>query len=106
MDLQQPNIALPLDAIPDFCARWGIVKFALFGSVLRTDFNENSDIDVLVTFAPNAHPTLFTLVEITDELEALFGRSVDVITRPSVEQSANYIRREAILSTAQVIYAT
>jgi predicted nucleotidyltransferase len=39
--------------IADFCQRWKIIEFALFGSVLRDEFRPDSDVDVLVTFAPN-----------------------------------------------------
>jgi uncharacterized protein len=99
------NIPLPMDAIRAFCQRWGIVEFALFGSVLRTDFNADSDIDVLVQFREGAHLTLFDLVEMGDELEAIFGRKVDLIDRKGVEESENYIRRKIILNSAQVIYA-
>lgn len=99
------NIPLPMDAIREFCQRWGIVEFALFGSVLREDFNDDSDIDVLVQFREDAHLTLFDLVEMGDELEVIFGRKVDLIDRKGVEESENYIRRKIILNSAQVIYA-
>lgn len=90
--------------IEKFCERWHIVEFALFGSVLRDDFSELSDIDVLVQFEPNNVPGL-KFVSMALELEELFGRPVDVLTRPGVEQSQNYIRRKAILDSAEVIYA-
>jgi predicted nucleotidyltransferase len=99
------NIALPMDAIRDFCAKWGIVEFALFGSVLREDFNDESDIDVLVQFRDDARITLFDLVTMGDELEAIFGREVDLLDRKGVEQSPNYLRRKIILNSAKVIYA-
>jgi len=44
------------------------------------------------------------MVEMTDELEYLFKRKVDLLTRQSIEQSDNYIRRENILNSIQVIY--
>ena len=48
------NIAISRKKITDFCQRWKITEFAFFGSVLRDDFRPDSDIDVLVTFAPDA----------------------------------------------------
>lgn len=99
------NIALPMQAIRAFCEKWGIMEFALFGSVLGGDFTEDSDIDVLVQFYPDRRHTLFDLVAMNDELETIFGRKVDLLTRAGVEQSPNYIRRHAILSSAVVIYA-
>jgi predicted nucleotidyltransferase len=81
-----------------------VVKFELFGSVLRDDFRPDSDVDVLLSFAPEAHPTLFDLVEMQDELKAIFGREVDLLTRRGVERSLNRTRRRAILSGAEPLY--
>lgn len=86
--------------ISDFCRRWQISELCLFGSILREDFATTSDVDVLVSFAPAAHPGLFDLVRMEEELAQLLGRKVDLITRHAVEQSDNWIRRNAILSTA------
>lgn len=99
------HIALPVEAIRVYCEKWGGRELALFGSVLREDFDPQSDIDVLVQFEDDVHRTLFDLVKMTDELEALFGRKVDLLTRKSIEESPNYIRRKSILRSAQVIYA-
>lgn len=96
---------IPQDDITAWCERWQVVEFALFGSVLRQDFDQDSDVDVLITFADDAQPTLFTLSEMGDELEAMLGRHVDLLTRKGVEQSENYLRKRAILDSAQVIYA-
>lgn len=62
--------------LQEFCDRWQIVEFALFGSVLRDDFQPTSDVDVLITCAPNAHKGLLTLARIKHELEDLLGREV------------------------------
>jgi len=101
----QPTIPIPLDRITAFSRRWGVVEFALFGSVLRPDFGPDSDIDVLVRFDEKVHYTLFDLVTMGDELEAIFGRKVDLIDRQAIEDSRNYLRRRIILDSAQVIYA-
>ena len=77
---------------------------ALFGSVVRDDFRPDSDIDVLVTFAPGTRRALEDYMEMEEELHAIFGRKVDLIERRLVEQSDNYIRRKHILNSAQVIY--
>jgi hypothetical protein len=87
---------IPQDEIEAFCERRRIVEFALFGSVLRDDFNEESDIDVLVTFADDVRYTLFDLVRMGDELEEIFGRKVDLLDRRAVEKSPNYLRRKEI----------
>ena len=102
MDLK---IDIDLAKIAEFCARWKIVEFALFGSVLRDDFGPASDLDVLVTFAADAKWTLFDHVEMQDELEAITGHKVDLISRKAVEQDANWIRRGEILGSAEPVYA-
>jgi uncharacterized protein len=97
-------IAIPQKEIDVFCQRWQLVEFALFGSILREDFDAESDVDVMLSFREGAGHTLFDIVKMGDELESIFGRKVDILTRKSVEQSENYIRRREILSSAQVIY--
>lgn len=92
-------------AIADFCERWRVTELALFGSAIRPDFGPESDIDVLVSFDSGARPTLFDIVRMQDELGSLFDRKVDLVTRAAVEASRNYIRRKAILDSAQTIYA-
>ncbi|GIV15296.1 MAG: hypothetical protein KatS3mg022_0731 [Armatimonadota bacterium] len=87
------------------CRRWHIVKLEVFGSVLREDFHSESDVDLLVTFAPGVRWSLMQLHEAEQEFSALFGRQVDLVSRSGVEHSDNYIRRRAILESAKVIYA-
>ncbi|MDZ7656549.1 MAG: nucleotidyltransferase family protein [Sulfurimicrobium sp.] len=103
--MTQSRISLPQDQLSLFCRQWKIAEFALFGSVLRDDFRPDSDIDVLVTFSPDASWSLFDHVEMRDELAAILGRKVDLLTRNAVEQSRNPIRRRAILESAEVIHA-
>jgi len=102
------NIAidLPMDKISEFCDRWQVTEFALFGSVLRDDFRPDSDIDIMVQFHPEAHPTFSTLDQMEAALKTIFDRDVDLITRQGIATSRNYLRRHEILSSAQVIYAT
>jgi predicted nucleotidyltransferase len=100
------KIAIPKDKIADFCRRWKISEFALFGSVLRDDFRSDSDLDVLVTFASDARWGLFALYEMQQELKKIFGREVDLVSRRGIEASRNYIRRKAILKSAEVVYVT
>ena len=100
----RPRIVIPKERIADFCRRWKITELALFGSVLRDDFRPDSDIDVLVTFARDATWSLFDHVDMEDELEAILGRSVDVVSRRGIERSRNPSRRRAILESAQVVH--
>jgi uncharacterized protein len=97
------RIAIPEPEGRAFCQRWRVTELALFGSVLRDDFRPDSDIDVLVRFHPDARPTLFDLVRMQDELEHLLGRPVDLVSRRAVESSRNPLRRNALLSSAEVV---
>lgn len=99
------NIDLPKDKIAEFCKKWKIREFSIFGSVLREDFQPDSDIDVLVTFSEDAKHTLFDMVHMKEEIEQIFGRKVDLVSRRGVESSRNYLRKQAILGTAEAIYA-
>lgn len=99
-------IELPMEKIAEFCHQWQVSEFALFGSVLRDDFRPDSDIDVMVQFHPDAHPTFRALDQMEAELKIIFGRDIDLITRQGIATSRNYLRRHEILSSAQVIYAT
>jgi predicted nucleotidyltransferase len=104
--MPRPKIELPREQIEEFCRRWKIVELSLFGSVLRDDFQPESDIDVLVSFAPDARRTLFDLVRIEDELADILGRKVDLVLKSGIERSENWIRRRAILESAQMVYVT
>lgn len=98
------KIKVPKTKIAEFCKRWNVSEFSVFGSALRADFRPDSDVDVLVSFVPQAHVTLFDMVYMQDELKAIFGREVDLISKRGVETSRNYLRRKNILESAQVIH--
>jgi len=99
------QVVIPVGEITEFCRHWQIQEFALFGSVLNEDFRNDSDVDVLVSFAPGATYSFLQLTIMQEELEAIFGRPVDLIDKQGVQESSNYIRRREILGSAQVIYA-
>ncbi len=96
-----PRISIDHRRLGDLCRRWRITELALFGSVMRDDFRPESDVDVLLTFAPDAGWSLFEIVELQRLLEELFGRRVDVVEQNAIR---NPYRREAIMATRQVIY--
>ncbi len=97
-----PRIALPLPEIEAFCRKFGVEEFALFGSVLRDDFDGQSDIDVMLEFKPGHGFTFENTPEIQDELERIFARRVDVVEKNRIR---NPFRRHSILSNHQVVYA-
>ena len=99
------ELRAPQDELTAFCERWGGVELALFGSALSGEPGPDSDVDLLVSFDVKARPTLLDMVRMEDELTELFGRPADLLERDAVEASDNYIRRKAILASAETIYA-
>lgn len=101
-----PTVPIAIDraAIAEFCKRWRVFEFALFGSVVRDDFGPDSDVDVLVSLDRSARHTLLDMHRMEEELRSLFGRNVDLVSRRGVESSRNPVRRNSILQSAQVIY--
>ena len=100
------SLRLPIDdeKLGEFCRKWRISELAVFGSVLRDDFGPKSDVDFLATFDPASRWSLLDHVRMQEELAEIVGRRIDLVTRPAVEKSKNFIRRRAILESAQVIH--
>jgi predicted nucleotidyltransferase len=96
------SIELPEDKIADFCRRWKITEFAVFGSVLRDDFGPDSDIDVLVTFEVDAPWSMWDLLDMRKELRDLLGRDVDLVEKDALR---NPFRKKEILREHKVVYA-
>ncbi len=97
-----PQIEIPRDKIAEFCRKHRIRKLSLFGSVLRSDFRPDSDIDVLVEFDPDADFSLLDFVRIQEELGALLNRKVDLVEGSALR---NPFRRHEIMHTQQIVYA-
>lgn len=97
------SIKIPEEKVRLFCQKWKIIEFALFGSVLRDDFKPDSDIDVCVTFASDAHPSLYDLALMEEELKEIFNRNVDLVEKASLR---NPFRRKEILKNMEIVYET
>jgi predicted nucleotidyltransferase len=105
MSALKTAIAIDDEAVARFCRKWRIRELALFGSVLTEEFRPDSDVDVLITFsdpAPDLGAWGEHLDTMREELEALFGRRVDLVEKKLVN---NPFRRHHILTTRRVIYA-
>jgi uncharacterized protein len=97
-------VSIPKDRLDDFCRRWKVAELSLFGSAIRDDFRPDSDVDLLVSFAPGVTWGFDDLLTMKEELTALFGRAVDLVERRLVEASENYIRRKHILNHLEPLY--
>ncbi len=100
--MAQPEINIPKAEIEDFCRRWKVAEFSIFGSALREDFSPKSDIDVLISFEPDIPWSLFDWVDMIEELQGILGREVDLVEKSGLR---NPFRRREILNNRQVIYA-
>ena len=90
--------------IGEFCRQHGIARLELFGSALREDFRDDSDVDLLCSLRPDVKCGLFEWVALKLDLERFFGRPVDLVSRRGIERSRNPYRRNEILGTAVPIY--
>jgi predicted nucleotidyltransferase len=100
MTTAQRNINLPLDQILAFCRRNPIQKLSLFGSVLRDDFTEKSDVDFLVELPPKSGVGLFKFIGMQDELEDMIGRKVDLRTPEDLHPRF----RNRVVEEAKLLY--
>jgi predicted nucleotidyltransferase len=99
----QDSITLDSGALDEFCLRWKVAGLSLFGSSVRADFGPASDVDVLVTFNPEAKWSLLDLVVMKGELSAMTGREVDLVEEAAIR---NPFRRTRILQEKRVVYPT
>lgn len=96
-------IDLPQDTLREFCEKWGVQTLEVFGSAARGEDRGDSDVDLLVTFRPDVKLG-WDIVTMEDEMAALLGRPVDIVTRKAVEESENPFRKRSILRDAKVVY--
>jgi len=99
------DLGISPEKIVEFCRRWKISRLAVFGSALRGYLRADSDIDLLATFASDADWSMFDHYRMEDELVAMLGREVDLVSKEAIEESANPIFRREILGSAKEIYA-
>ena len=86
--------------LASLCGRYGVDSLEVFGSVSRGEANVDSDVDVLYTLKPGASLG-WMIEELSDELSALFGRRVDLVSRTALHAQL----RDAVLREAKPLYA-
>ena len=96
------NVQLDKDALAVFCQKWRVRELSLFGSAIRDDFRPDSDLDFLVSFDPEAGWGFSDMLDMKEELEARFGRAVDLVEKEALR---NPWRKYEILRTREVLYA-
>ncbi|MCL1865675.1 MAG: nucleotidyltransferase domain-containing protein [Spirochaetes bacterium] len=99
--LQKKGILFNYNDIVNLCKKYYIIELSIFGSSIRDDFTQNSDVDILVSFEHNSKITLFDIMELEKEFSLLLNREVDIVEKESLK---NPIRKKRILSTREIIY--
>lgn len=97
----QPQIEIPTGEISQICQKHKIRELALFGSALREDFKPSSDVDLLVTFEPDAQIGFLAFSKIQREFAGLFHRPVDLVSKNGLNPRI----RQTVIADARVIYA-
>jgi predicted nucleotidyltransferase len=103
-DLTHGRLSIDEAVLDEFCRQWKIAKLELFGAALRDDFNAESDIDLLVSFLPDANWGLFEHERAERELSELAGQKVELVTRRAIEANPNEATRRGILGNAVSVY--
>lgn len=94
------KITVPKKKITEFCKKYFVLKLSFFGSVLRNDFNQNSDVDILVEFKKGKGPGFLELAQMERELTEILGKKVDLRTPNEISK---YFKKQ-VLSLAKVEY--
>jgi predicted nucleotidyltransferase len=100
--LQKNGVFLNYSDVIRLCKKYYIIELSIFGSSIRDDFTQNSDVDILVSFKPDSEITLFDIMELEKEFSGILNRKVDIVEKEALK---NPIRKDKILSTREIIYA-
>jgi predicted nucleotidyltransferase len=100
--LKKNGIFFNYNDIVRLCEKYGINELSIFGSSIRDDFTQNSDVDILVSFGKTSEITLFDIMDLENEFSQLLNRAVDIVEKEALK---NPIRKNKILSTREIIYA-
>lgn len=95
------GMELPVARIAEVCRRYGVRELSVFGSAARGDFRPDSDIDLLVEFDPEARVGIVKFESLSEELQSLVGRPVDLVTKSGLKARM----RAQILHEARLVYA-
>ena len=95
------GIRIDMDALAALCERYHVRELSLFGSAVRDALRDDSDLDILVEFQPDAPIGLFEYVALRGELEDLFGRTVDLVEKPGLKP----LIRDSVTRLSEILYA-
>jgi len=99
--MDKTKLNVPLEPLKELCEQYHVSELALFGSAVRGDCSDTSDLDILVDFMPDARIGFIELSRMQRELSAIFNRPVDLVPK----QGLKPIIRDAVISSAEILYA-
>ena len=99
--LKNNGIVIKQEDLAKLCIKYKIKELSVFGSVIREDFNDKSDVDFLISFEKDSALTLFHLIDLKEEFSELIGREVDIVEKEGV---TNPIRKKIIFESAEKVY--
>ncbi|MEI6426848.1 MAG: nucleotidyltransferase domain-containing protein [Pseudanabaena sp. ELA607] len=97
---------LPIEQIEAFCQYWQIQELYVFGSILRDDFCDDSDIDFLYSLSSTVSWSFSNLLRAEQDLSAIVGRDVDLVSKKSIDRDRNWLRRQNIFNSMRLVYVT
>lgn len=97
----QARLGSTRQEIASFCRSHAVIELAVFGSVLRDDFTEESDLDLLVSFTPGTQIGFLGLGRMQEELEQLVGRPVDLVPKSGIKP----LIRDQVIASSELLYA-
>ena len=100
--LQKNGIFIKFDDLVQICKKYHVIELSIFGSSIRDDFTQKSDVDILVSFGHDSAIDLFDIMDLEKEFSEMLNREVDIVEKESLK---NPIRKDKILSTREIIYA-
>lgn len=99
--MKRNGISIDDKTIYDIASKYNLKELSVFGSSIRDDFTESSDVDLVIVFKNSREISLFDLMDIQEFLEARFSRKVDLVEPDGLR---NPIRRKAIMESKEILY--
>jgi len=100
-----PSLETVQIVVREVCKKHPVTRVEAFGSLVNGGVHAQSDVDLLIEFAPGSRIGLFEMGAMKEDLEERLGCSVDLVSRAAVEKSHNPYRRRSILAAPKLVYA-
>ncbi len=99
--MRKNGISIDNETIYGVASKYNLKELSVFGSSIRDDFTETSDVDLVIVFKNSREISLFDLMDIQEFFESKFARKVDLVEPDGLR---NPIRRKAIMESKEILY--